>query len=210
MTARYRFILVYLLVVLTWSFLAFRTSQAMPVARPLAEFPVSCQEWRMVAQDQFGSDVLSVLKPTDYLSRRYEAADGRKISLYIGYHDGGRQSGEIHSPRHCLPGVGWQQLSSFKTVLSDQAPPIHLTQAVYQKGDSKELFFYWFQVRGKTISNEYGLKLASIAGALAHGRKDAGFIRISVPFEADEQEAAAAGTRFIRDVYPLIHEFLPL
>lgn len=210
MITRYRFILVYLLVAMTWSFLTFRTSQAMPVARPLAEFPVSCQEWRMVAQDQFGSDVLNVLKPTDYLSRRYQAANGRKISLYIGYHDGGRQSGEIHSPRHCLPGVGWQQLSSSKIVMLDQERPIHLARTVYQKGDSKELFLYWFQVRGKTISDEYSLKLASISGSLIHGRKDAGFIRISVPFEADEHEAAATGIKFIRDVYPLIREFLPL
>jgi len=152
---------------------------------------------------------MSILKPTDYLSRRYEAANGGKVTLYIGYHDGGPQSGEIHSPRHCLPGAGWQQLSATRTVLVQPHDAIHLARAVYQKGQSRELFFYWFQVRGESIADEYRLKLAGITGALVHGRKDAGFIRVSVPFEADEQEAAATGASFIRELYPLLREFIP-
>jgi EpsI family protein len=209
MIARYRFILFHLLLVATWLFLTLRSSLAVPAARPLVEFPVAFQGWRMVAQERFDAEVMSVLKPTDYLSRRYEAANGGKVTLYIGYHDGGPRSGEIHSPRHCLPGAGWQQLSTSRTVLGQPHGAIHLARAVYQKGQSKELFFYWFQVRGESIADEYRLKLASITGALAHGRKDASFIRVSVPFEADEQEAAATGVSFIRELYPLLREFIP-
>ncbi len=209
MIARYRFILFNLLIVGTWLFLTLRSSQAVPVARPLVEFPVAFQQWRMISQERFDPDVMNVLKPTDYLSRRYEGANGKRVSLYIGYHDGGTQSGEIHSPRHCLPGAGWQQLSTTRTVLVQPEGSIHLARAVYQKGQSKELFIYWFQVRGESIADEYRLKLAGITGSLAHGRKDASFIRVSVPFEADEQEAAVTGTSFITDLYPLLREFIP-
>lgn len=210
MIARYRFILFYLLIGGAWLFLTLRTSQAVPVARPFDEFPIAFQQWQMVSQERFDPDVMNVLKPTDYLSRRYEGANGKRVSLYIGYHDGGTQSGEIHSPRHCLPGAGWQKLSTVRTELVQPEGSINLARAVYQKGQNKELFIYWFQVRGESIADEYRLKLAGITGSLAHGRKDASFIRVSVPFEVDEQEAAVTGTNFIADLYPLLREFIPL
>ena len=163
----------------------------------------------MTAQERFTEDILSVLKPTDYLSRRYEGSTVGRVGFYIGYHDGGKESGEIHSPKNCLPGSGWQQLSSERMDLKEPLGTINLVKAVYQKGSSRELFLYWFQMRDKTIADEYVLKLAGISSSVVHGRKDAAFIRVSVPFEVDEQEAAATGIRFIRDVYPLIREFLP-
>ncbi|CAH2031417.1 exosortase C-terminal domain/associated protein EpsI [Trichlorobacter ammonificans] len=209
MIARSRFIGLWLLLAVTGIFLGFRSMPSVPVARPLAEFPVSLGEWRMVSQDTFGGDVLAILRPSDYLSRRYESADGRRIRLYVGYHDGGSESGEIHSPRHCLPGTGWQQLSADRLALAQPRGTINLARAVYQRGETRELFFYWFQVRGETLADEYRLKLAGISGALAHGRKDASFIRISVPFTGDEQQAAADGISFIRAVYPQLCRFLP-
>ena len=163
----------------------------------------------MTSQARFSEDILNVLKPTDYLSRNYEGSSVKRIGLYIGYHDGGNESGEIHSPKNCLPGSGWQELSAAKMDLNEPLGKISLVKAIYQKGESRELFLYWFQVQDKTLSDEYSLKLAEITSSIIHGRKDAAFIRVSVPIEVGEHEAAAAGVRFIRDFYPLIREFLP-
>jgi len=209
MIKRSRFILFYLLLLLTWACINLTSSAAVPVIKPLSQFPAVYQEWRMISQERFSEVILSVLKPTDYLSRSYEGPRARRIGLYIGYHDGGKESGEIHSPKNCLPGSGWQQVSTERMHLSTPPGKISLIKAVYQKGESRELFLYWFQVQDKTLSDEYSLKLAGITNSIIHGRKDAAFIRISVPFEVDEHEAAAAGVRFIQDFYPLIREFLP-
>jgi EpsI family protein len=210
MIARSRFILFYLLLILTWSCTHLTSRTAVPVVKPLAQFPAVYHEWRMISQERFSEDILSVLKPTDYLSRSYEGPRVSRIGLYIGYHDGGKESGEIHSPKNCLPGNGWQQVSNERMHLNTQLNKISLIKAVYQKGDTRELFLYWFQVQDKTLSNEYSLKLAGISNSIIHGRKDAAFIRISVPFEVDEHEAEAAGVSFIQDFYPLIREFLPV
>jgi EpsI family protein len=209
MTARNRFMLFYLLLLATWASLQLQVRAAVPVARPLADFPKNWQKWRMTSQTRFSEDILKVLKPTDYLSRRYEEPNGRNIGLYIGYHDGGRGSGKIHSPRHCLPGSGWQQESTERMELAGEKGGIRLVKAVYRKGDTRELFLYWFQVREKTMSDEYSLKLAEMTNAIRHGRRDAAFIRISVPFGGDEEEAAAVGVAFIRDFLPLIRGYLP-
>jgi EpsI family protein len=209
MIARSRFILLYLLLMLTWACIHLTSRTSVPVAKPLAQFPAVYQEWRMISQERFSDVVLSVLKPTDYLSRNYEAPKVRRIGLYIGYHDGGKESGEIHSPKNCLPGSGWQQVSTERMNLNTPLNKISLIKAVYQKGEIREMFLYWFQVQDKTLSDEYSLKLAGITNSIFHGRKDAAFIRISVPFDVDEHEAAEAGVRFIQDFYPLIREFLP-
>lgn len=209
MISRSRFILFYLLLMLTWACIHQTSSAAVPVAKPLSQFPAAYQEWRMISQELFSDVVLSVLKPTDYLSRSYEGPGAKRIGLYIGYHDGGKESGEIHSPKNCLPGSGWQQLSTERMHLDTKLSKISLIKAVYQKGEHRELFLYWFQVRDKTLSDEYSLKLAGVTNSILHGRRDAAFIRVSVPFEVDEHEAAAAGVSFIQDFYPLIREYLP-
>ncbi len=163
----------------------------------------------MISQAHFDAEVLSVLKPTDYLSREYEGAGGKRIQLYIGYHDGSKKSGQIHSPRNCLPGSGWQQLSSEQIYLGEAPRRIKLVKAVYQKGDNRELFLYWFQMRDRSFADEYSLKLAGISSSIKLGRNDASFIRVSVPFATDEKEAAEKGISFINDIYPHLRSFLP-
>jgi EpsI family protein len=144
---------------------------------------------------------LEVLKPTDYLARSYVDEDGNRIGLYLGYHGGGPDSGPIHSPKHCLPGSGWQEVSTVAGALAVAGQNIQLVRAVYQNGYSKELFLYWFQVKGKTLSNEYTLKLAEVTNSIFQNRRDSAFI--------DLDKALAVGEQFIRDFYPHIVAVLP-
>jgi EpsI family protein len=201
--------LFYILLAAAWGYLNFHADRVVPMARPLTEFPDSVQGWHVTSQSTFGEDILNVLRPTDYLARQYSGMVGDTIGLYIGYHDGGKESGEIHSPKHCLPGSGWQELSSDRMELATPRGHVNLVKAVYQKGESRQLFFYWFQVQNRTLSSEYALKGAEIVNSLLHGRRDAAFVRISVPVETDEKHAEITGVNFIREIYPLIGNFIP-
>ena len=84
-----------------------------------------------------------------------------------------------------------------------------MVQAVYQNVDARELFLYWFQVRGESITNEYVLKLTEIKNSILYNRRDSAFIRLSVSFEDDLASAVAVGELFIRDFYPYIRDGLP-
>jgi len=180
-----------------------------PIKKSFDQFPVAISSWRMVGESYLSANVQKVLKATDTISRQYANSDGKKVSLYIGYHGGGKDSGGIHSPKHCLPGSGWYEVSTKKTGLDLAGEKINLVQSVYQKGSEKEVFIYWFQARNKTINDEYSLKLAEITNSLLYRRRDTAFIRISVPFETDQQAAIAIGELFLRDVFPALQEFLP-
>ena len=86
---------------------------------------------------------------------------------------------------------------------------INLVRAVYQNGYSRELFVYWFQVKGKTLANEYSLKLAEIVNSIFYNRRDSAFIRLSVSYEGDPNQAIALAESFVQDFYPHIAAVLP-
>jgi exosortase D (VPLPA-CTERM-specific) len=198
-----------LMMVIVGLYLNLHQDISVPMNTSFATFPSVVGAWHMTGESYLSDSVQKVLKATDTISRLYASDDGKKVSIYIGYHGGGKESGEIHSPKHCLPGSGWYEVSSTRTRMELNGETLNLVRAVYQNADSKELFLYWFQARNKSLNDEYSLKLAEITNSLLYRRRDASFIRISVPFESDQQIALATGERFIRDFYPTIRKFLP-
>lgn len=205
MSSRMRFSVIYVLFAAAALIIIFHRDSIVPTNRPFNEFPQQVQSWQMTKKEEFSADVLRLLKPTDYLYRHYKNAGGKTVSLYIGYHGGGKDGGEIHSPKNCLPGSGWLEMSSNRGKLGK----INLVRAIYQNGENRELFLYWFQVRDRSISDEYSLKLAQIVNSALHSRRDASFIRISLPIDSDISQSVAVGEQFIRDFEPLIREYLP-
>jgi len=207
---RAKFLALWALFVAAALYLGLHRDLGVPMKRSFEQFPATVSQWRMQGENVLSADVQAVLKASDILLRQYVGDKGDRVTFYIGYHDGGKESGEIHSPKHCLPGGGWFEVSSRRTRVEVPGGALNLVRAVYQKGDTKELFLYWYQVRGQSISEEYSLKLAEIANSVLYGRRDAAFIRISVPFGGSEEQAQAAGERFVADFYPVIREFLPI
>ena len=210
MNLRSRFILIFILLTGMGLYMSFHRDLIVPLAKPFGEFPPVHEGWRMVGQSSLSEDVIDLLMPTDYLSRRYMGPDGTTVEMYLSYFDGGPESGAIHSPKNCLPGGGWFEMSSDPMVMELGGEKVNLVRAVYAIGDHRELIYYWFDMHGKTMSNEYSLKLAEITGSLVHSRRDRSFIRISVQAREDVEVVQERIEAFLRDFYPVIREYLPL
>lgn len=204
-----RFFIVYILIIIVGLYINLHADISVPTNKPLHEFPLMNHGWKMISQSTFTEGELNVLKPTDYMFRDYVSPDGRHVNLYIGYHGGGKGTGGIHSPKHCLPGSGWFKVVEKEMNLDVGNKKIDMVKAIYQKGEGKTLFLYWYQVKGKSLSDEYSLKLSEIVNSILYRRRDSAFIRISVPFETDEEKAFSTAIKFIKDFYPAIQEFLP-
>lgn len=204
-----RFAIVCVLMILAASYIHLHKDIQVPVNKPFSVFPAQHGDWKMIGESYMTDQVLEKLKPTDYLFRSYQNGRGERVSLYVGFHGGGKDGGEIHSPKHCLPGSGWYEVNSEKLKFGISTGALNLVKSLYRKAESKELFLYWFQVRGDTLDNEYSLKLVEIANSAVYRRRDAAFIRVSVPFADDEAAAMRAGEAFIRDFSPVINSFLP-
>ncbi|OLN29436.1 EpsI protein [Desulfovibrio sp. DV] len=179
-----------------------------PLARPLSQFPTTLGHWRMIAQEHFTPETVAFLRPTDYLARRYEGPNGERIDIYIGYHDAAQASGPVHSPKNCLPGSGWIELSTSQRSVKLAGKEEQVAQALYGKAEEELLFLYWFVVRDSILSSEIGLKVAEVANALRHGQRSAAFVRISLPARNNPAAAVAAATDFLNAGSDAIAEFL--
>lgn len=207
---RYRYFLVSLLLFIAAVFVHSYGELTVPLNRPLENFPREIGGWKVLSEGRFDAPTLAVLRPTDYLSRTYIDRDKSQVRLYIGYHGGGEGSGEIHSPKHCLPGSGWYEVSSTPLQIKLEGETISVVKAIYQKGEQREVFFYWFQIRDHTVNNEYRLKLEQVASSFLSRRRDASFVRISVPGNReDEALALTIAQNFTHEVFPLLRQFLP-
>jgi EpsI family protein len=204
-----RLYLVYALLILSALFIALHQDNHEPTLQPLTSIPLNAGGWAKVDETYFSEAVLKVLRPTAYLYRVYADDAGHRVSLYIGYHGGGADSGPIHSPKHCLPGSGWHSLSETTTSINVAGKPVSVVEAEYQNGSQRELFLYWFQVKGQTLTNEYSLKFAEITNSILYSRRDSAFVRISVPHQEGDDTAIVIGEQFVRTFYPYIEAVLP-
>ena len=204
----FRFVAVYLILACTAAAMALYRMRPSPLERPLEQFPSTLGEWHVAQQEYFNPALLSVLRPQDYLSRRYVGPGRQSVDLYIGYHDQAQGSGPIHSPKNCLPGNGWFELSSRPMEAEIGGEKVRMTQALYRQGDRQELFVYWFMVRDWTLDTEIGLKVAEILNAIRNGQRGASFIRVNLRADGDPNQAARIAESFLKQAYPAIRAFL--
>ena len=205
----WRFIVLYIILGIAALYVHTRSEASVPVNKPLDLFPRQSQGWSMAGEARFDERVLAVLLPTDYISRSYRGEGGDIVGLYLGYHDGGPNSGPIHSPKQCLPGSGWNPVNANVHQIDVNGTTVSYVSSLYQKDVSKQLFLYWFQVGNKYLTNEYALKFSMAKNSLLKNQRESSFIRIAVPVRDSEEKARKIGESFIQAFAPAISESLP-
>lgn len=86
-----------------------------------------------------------------------------------------------------------------------------MNRVVIQKGNQKELVFYWFQQRGRLMTNEYLVKFYLFWDALTRNRTDGALVRLVAAVTSQEDEAAAERqlVSFTGVVRPLLTKYIP-
>ena len=106
----------------------------------------------------------------------------RAVNLYAAYYGSQRKGASVHSPRTCLPGGGWQ-IADFAQHTVDGASvngqPLRVNRALIKMGDAAQLVYYWFQQRGRVMTNEYLVKWYLFQDALLRGRTDGALVRLT-------------------------------
>lgn len=188
-----------------------------PPRAEFAKFPLFHNSW--IGRDEaLESDVLSTLKLNDYIVANYsnnaEGSNKLPINLYVAYYANQIKGKSIHSPKSCLPGGGWR-LSQFGEYtmpgVSSDLPDLRVNRAVMQKGEARQLVYYWFEQRGRNITNEYLAKWYIFWDSLTRQRTDGSLLRIitPVPDGMAIEEADAHLQTFLRDFRPVLRDYLP-
>jgi len=190
-----------------------RPSEIIPARASFVEFPMHLGAWsgRRASLDGIYIDQL---KLDDYLLADYVSDDGRQTNLYISYYNTQRKGEAVHSPRACLPGGGWQlrdfnQRDIPSVRINGQA--LRVNRTLIALGNQRELVYYWFQQRGRIVTNEFAVKWYLFWDAITRHRTDGAMVRIitSVPLGSNETAADRSLGEFASRIAPDLPRYIP-
>lgn len=186
--------------------------EEIPIAKSFAYFPNRIGEWTGSKQEMAPA-VLDELDLSDYLLADYDDGSLKSINLYVAYYESQRKGESIHSPATCLPGSGWiyKEFGEGEIRLPEIAQPVRMNRALIQKGDVRQLSYYWFPQRGRMLTNAYQLKYYAFLDALMRQRTDGALVRVITPiYETEAFEDADQRLKdFIAQLTPVLADFLP-
>ena len=184
-----------------------RRQGAMPRS-PLSTLPRVLGDWQGHDAAPLADDVLATLGVDDYVNRRY-VRDGRPLSAYVGYYANQRSGDAIHSPRNCLPGSGWEPVSSGDVPLRSADGTVTVARYEIAKGSDRQLVLYWYQGRGRIVSGEYANRAWLMLDAARSGRSDGGLVRLITPVVTSSDEAVRELSSFAALLLPHLSRYLP-
>ena len=118
---------------------------------------------------------------TDYSMRVFGSDSNPAFSVYVAYYDRQVQGKSIHSPKNCLPGAGWDILTSTRVPAPSGTPGATVNRVLLANKGNRALVYYWYQGRGRLEASEYVVKWNLLKDAALHGRTEETLVRIVVP-----------------------------
>ncbi|WP_101758733.1 VPLPA-CTERM-specific exosortase XrtD [Oceanicoccus sp. KOV_DT_Chl] len=186
-----------------------------PARTEFKNFPLYNHKW-LGREGSIEDNVLGALKLTDYLMADYKIKSSPlPVNFYIAYYQSQRQGAAIHSPRTCIPGGGWEFDGLSQKIIPDvkhmSGVPLEVNRVLIRKDQSAQIVYYWFEQRGRNITNEYEAKWYVFWDSLMDNRTDGALVRVVVPVPdiANIDKSEQLGIKFIQDFYPLIPDYIP-
>jgi EpsI family protein len=189
----------------TYHFLA--TQAVTPPRTPFSEFPLEPGDgWVCPQREGMEQQVLDNLGVTDFLLCNFGNPERHElVNVYVGYHQsqvreegGGSGENSIHPPAHCLPGSGWDIIHHETVPLDLPGLPQHPATAkrlVVARGESRALVYYWYQSRGRVISEDWRKVVYVGLDRALRGRTDGSLVRFTVPFRKNGIDRAERSFR---------------
>lgn len=158
-----------------------KREEIIPARHDFESFPLTLGDWQG-QRDALDRVYIDALKFTDYVFINYvRAAQSAPVNFYVAYYASQRAGESAHSPRSCIPGGGWKiEGLSIQTVDRQAgAAPVNVNRVQIAMGENRQLVYYWFQQRGRVITNEYLVKWYLLLDALTLNRSDGALVRLS-------------------------------
>ena len=164
------------------------TGRVVPQRTSFESFPMETGDY--TGKKQFyGDDILESLGSDDYLSGVFrDKRSGRDILVLVTYYDYQEPQRAAHNPVSCMLGGGGWSLASSRDLPADpqNGRPFKVRRLLLDKPGQRLLAFYWFQQRGRVITNEYMNKVYLAVDSITQQRTDGALIRVELLLNEDE------------------------
>lgn len=203
----YAALLLVCITVLTAALISHRP-QVIPERIGFVTFPATIADWHG-HPSLLEPEAEKSLAMDDYVLSDYSKADGKTVNLYVAYYASQRTGESPHSPLVCIPGGGWMIAKLERTSFG---PDLPLNRAIIERNGSRQLVYYWYEERGRSIASEYWSKWYLLSDAITKNRSDGALVRVITPLSPGELERDADNRLllFLHDLLPHLRAYLPL
>ncbi len=185
-----------------------------PPRASLASFPLVIDDWRG-SEGRIAQNFLDILRLDDYLLADFrQTGVAPEVNLYVAYYEAQNERASIHSPEVCIPAGGWEITDLRKRTVTDVGTPsgeLAVNRLVIAKGLEQQLVYYWFELRGRQMTEEYTIKLANLWDGITQRRTDGALVRVMTPVARGEDPDVADRRLqgFVRSMYPQLTSHVP-
>ena len=188
--------------------------EVIPTSRPLSEVPSTLGSWQQYGPEGVvDEETRAILNADDLLNRTYvDPSTGRRAFLAVASFRTLQNGKAPHSPKNCLPGAGWTQVSADDKYPVDvgAGQPILVNRYIVAHGNEQSVVLYWYQSRDRVVANEFRAKFWVMADAVKDHRTDTSLVRVVVfNYGKSDDETTAQALDFSRKAYPALRGILP-
>jgi exosortase D (VPLPA-CTERM-specific) len=182
-------------------------SEMIPERSRFVTFPASIGEWNG-HPSLLEPQVEQGLALEDYILSDYSKSDSKAVNFYVAYYASQRTGESPHSPLVCIPGDGW---SITKLEQASYDADKSLNRAIIERNGTKQLVYYWYEERGRSIASEYWSKWYLLSDAITKNRSDGALVRLITTVSPNEVERDADQRLrlFMHDMLPWLSGYLP-
>jgi EpsI family protein len=191
------------------------SAQIYPDRKPFEAFPTQIGAWEGKMTEVEGELLEKELWADDYVQAFFKHEEtGSALLLFVPYYKFQGTRHTAHSPVACIVGGGGFAPRSRREMEKTFPSPfgeVEIMQMVFEKGDDILLSNYWFQQRGRIISNEYANKWFMFWDSITRQRTDGALVRIEMPLKRgqDIESAQAVIDGFTRKLMKILPEYVP-
>jgi len=187
-------------------------SEDVKLNKPFSTFPKKIGEWAG-KEERFDQAVYDLLGVDDSYLANYYDHDSSLVQLYIGYYESQKEGQQIHSPKNCMPGSGWNITETSLddiTLKGNASKKIKVIKLLLEKDNQKQVVFYWYQSNGRFISSEYSQRIYMVIDSITKHRTDGSFIRLISPVINNDEEMAVKHLKdFTAQLIPILKDYIP-
>jgi len=160
-----------------------------PLAEPLSTISRNMAGFSAADNPTFDEGTLRALNPTSYLSRTYSKGS-LSADLFIAFYAQQRAGESMHSPKHCLPGSGWEIWNYDTMEVPAAGQSFTVNKYSISRESERRLVLYWYQSRDRIIASEYVGKLLLARDTLFQNATAASIVRVIMPDQPGTAEIA--------------------
>lgn len=193
------------------SFMNAAGNASLPPRASFALFPMKMGAWEGSRQI-LEPGVLRSLGASDYVHATFRNVEsGNPLYLLVSWYAAQDGTNSAHAPTSCMLGSGWSVTGRSNLPPKNGVRDFSVGQILLEKGNNRIVANYWFEQRGRAVTNEYQNKWLLLWDALTLGRTDGALVRVEVLLRPGQ--SVKDGQDLVDDmvsrIVPLLPEYVP-